>query len=341
MWATVSTDGGNWLPDTRYGLGVHEETLPGGLVLRGGGGGDAGSFTYVRGTPDAGHLVAIHTNNDWCAFGVFAEILEAEFDRNEEGTQIGHGGARRAEAAIHDPDLTLEHECARRSRPPAGVIHPFPSHRGTSPLLRRDRDFGTSTARRAGSSTSTTWTAVLGYEEGELTGDADFWLMLVHPDDYERVNQADQDHQAGKTPHFEMEYRIRHKTGRWLWVLDRGKIIEREEDGAIVRAIGTLTDITRRKFVEEDLSRTAALLSVEKERLRVTLNSIGDAVICTNSNGRISFMNPIAEKMTRVPASDGIGQRLRDVYLAVDEQPAGRSTTSRPMTRRRNRHGIA
>ena len=196
-------------------------------------------------------------------------------------------------------------------------------------------------SKKGGLVYSTTWTAVLGYEEGELTGDADFWLTLVHPDDYQRVNQADQDHQTGKTPHFEMEYRIRHKTGHWLWVLDRGKIIEREEDGAIVRAIGTLTDITRRKFVEEDLSRTAALLSVEKERLRVTLNSIGDAVICTDSKGRISFMNPIAEKMTRVPASDGIGQRLRDVYLRSMKKPAGRSTTSRPMTRRRSRHGIA
>ena len=93
-----------------------------------------------------------------------------------------------------------------------------------------------------------------------------------------------------------MEYRIRHKTGHWLWVLDRGKIIERDEDGAIVRAIGTLTDITRRKFVEEDLSRTAALLSDEKERLRVTLNSIGDAVICTDSRGRITFMNRLRKR---------------------------------------------
>lgn len=82
LWTTVSTEGGSWLPNTRYGLGVHEETLPGGQVLRGGGGSDAGTCSYVRGTPDAGHLVVIHTNNDWCAFGVFAEILEAEFGRN-------------------------------------------------------------------------------------------------------------------------------------------------------------------------------------------------------------------------------------------------------------------
>jgi len=167
---------------------------------------------------------------------------------------------------------------------------------------------------------STTWTSMLGYEPGELDGDADSWTGSIHPDDLQRVQTMDAEHRAGILPAFELEYRMRHKAGYWVWVLDRGKVIERAADGTPLRLIGTLTDISARKQAEEALASTAALLAAEKERLRVTLNSIGDAVICTDARERITFMNPIAEQMTGVPAERGVGQALTDVYLAVEDE---------------------
>lgn len=166
---------------------------------------------------------------------------------------------------------------------------------------------------------SSTWTSILGYDEGEIDASNNTWLSIIHPDDLPAVRAMDADHQADRIPHFEMEYRMRHKQGHWVWVLDRGKAIERNEKGAVKRMIGTLTVISERKQVEEDLERTAALLADEKERLRVTLNSIGDAVICTDADGRITFMNPIAETLTGVSASSGLGSKLHDVYLTVRE----------------------
>ncbi|MGE0282360.1 MAG: PAS domain S-box protein [Rhizobiaceae bacterium] len=167
---------------------------------------------------------------------------------------------------------------------------------------------------------STTWTSMLGYEPGELNGDADSWTGRIHPDDLLVVQAMDADHQAGLIPAFQLEYRMRHKAGHWVWVLDRGKVIERAKDGSPIRLIGTLTDISARKQAEEELAHTAALLADEKERLRVTLNSIGDAVICTDALDRITFMNPIAELMTGVSAQYGVGQALTDVYLAVEDE---------------------
>lgn len=167
---------------------------------------------------------------------------------------------------------------------------------------------------------STTWTSMLGYEPGELNGDADSWIGRIHPDDLPIVQAMDADHQTGLIPAFQLEYRMRHKAGHWMWVLDRGKIIERAKDGSPVRLIGTLTDISMRKQAEEELAHTAALLAEEKERLRVTLNSIGDAVICIDAEDRITFMNPIAELMTGVPAKHGVGQVLTDVYLAIEDE---------------------
>lgn len=153
--------------------------------------------------------------------------------------------------------------------------------------------------RKGGTSYSATWVQMLGYAEGELDGDPDRWLRMIHPEDRAAVEEIDRAHLEGKTPFFEAEFRMRHKDGRWIWILDRGKAIERAEDGRLIRAIGSLTDITRRKEAEERLAISAAMLASEKERLRVTLQSIGDAVICTDASNRVTFMNPVAEKIGR------------------------------------------
>lgn len=184
--------------------------------------------------------------------------------------------------------------------------------------------------RKGGTTYSSTWVKMLGFDEGELDGDPDHWLTMIHPDDRETVAEADRAHVDGKTPFFEAEFRMRHKDGRWIWILDRGKAIERDEDGRLIRAIGSLTDITRRKEIEERLTVSAAMLADEKERLRVTLQSIGDAVICTDAANRVTFMNPVAEKLTGVSGEAALGKTLGHVYWAVDEETGHRIGVTRP-----------
>lgn len=184
--------------------------------------------------------------------------------------------------------------------------------------------------RKGGTTYSATWVKMLGYADGELDGDPDRWLAMIHPDDRAIVDEADRAHLAGETPFFEAEYRMRHKDGHWIWILDRGKALERDGDGRLTRAIGSLTDITQRKEAEARLIVSAAMLADEKERLRVTLQSIGDAVICTDAANRVTFMNPIAEKLTGVAAGDGLGKTLGHVYWAVDEETGHRIGVARP-----------
>ncbi len=186
--------------------------------------------------------------------------------------------------------------------------------------------------RKGGASYSETWVKMLGYDDGELDGDPDRWLTMVHPDDRERVAEADRAHLVGDTSSFEAEFRMRHKDGHWIWILDRGKVIERDAEGRLVRAIGSLTDITRRKEAEARLMVSAAMLADEKERLKVTLQSIGDAVICTDAANRVTFMNPVAEKLTGVAAGEALGKVLGHVYWAVDEESGQRIGLTRPST---------
>lgn len=98
---------------------------------------------------------------------------------------------------------------------------------------------------------NTWWAAMLGYRLDEVTPHISTWDDALHPDDRARVWAAYHAHLDGFAPAFEAEYRLRANDGRWVWVLDRGKIVERDAAGAPLRMVGTHLDITSRKHVEE------------------------------------------------------------------------------------------
>ncbi|MCD4684612.1 MAG: PAS domain S-box protein, partial [Anaerolineae bacterium] len=97
------------------------------------------------------------------------------------------------------------------------------------------------------------WAEIAGYsleELGHLTG---VWETLVHPDDWLEVDRRLRAHLEGHTPYFEAEYRLCAKSGTVKWVLDRGKVVQRDEDGTPIRMIGTLRDISERRRTEHAL----------------------------------------------------------------------------------------
>lgn len=97
------------------------------------------------------------------------------------------------------------------------------------------------------------WAEMLGYSLKELEQNLSTWENLVHPDDMVYVRKVLNNHLAGKSELFETEYRMKHKSGRLIWILDRGKVIERDEEGNPVRLAGTHLDITDRKYAENQL----------------------------------------------------------------------------------------
>ncbi len=120
------------------------------------------------------------------------------------------------------------------------------------------------------------WFTMLGYRPGELEGHVKSWEVLVHPDDMDTVRDIVNRHLSGEIPAYETEHRCRCRDGSWLWVLDRGKIVERDLEGKPLRMVGTHTDVTARKTAETLLGeanrelehrvkeRTAMLLQSEK-----------------------------------------------------------------------------
>lgn len=108
------------------------------------------------------------------------------------------------------------------------------------------------------------WSGMLGYNVDDLQPDISTWDNLLHPDDKDTVLAQWSRHVEEHTEMFEMENRLRTKTGEWRWFLSRGRVTERDAEGRPVRAAGVNMDIT-------PLKQTEAALQESQERLQLAM----------------------------------------------------------------------
>ena len=88
----------------------------------------------------------------------------------------------------------------------------------------------------------------------------DTWTNLSHPEDLLRSRELMRRCFERESPTYECETRMRHKDGHWVWVLDRGSVVEWTEDGKPLRMSGTHQDITEQKSLEEEIRHRQVLL---------------------------------------------------------------------------------
>lgn len=101
------------------------------------------------------------------------------------------------------------------------------------------------------------WTEMLGYRHDEIEPRIAGWEKLIHPDDLPFVSESLQRHIAGDSQQYENEHRMRNSQGEWIWILTRGRVTERDANGAPIRACGTHLDINSRKKLEFELEHLA------------------------------------------------------------------------------------
>jgi len=116
--------------------------------------------------------------------------------------------------------------------------------------------------------------SMLGYEPDEFAPNINEWSDRIHPDDLEKVFRDIDALLDGSQPEYRNEHRMLCKDGSWKWILDRGTVIERDEQGSPLRAIGTHTDISGRKATE-------ITLRISEERFRNAFDTaaIGMALV--------------------------------------------------------------
>lgn len=108
---------------------------------------------------------------------------------------------------------------------------------------------------------------ILEQDSAAVFDNPERWDNIVHPDDLEKYYSSIHDHFDNKTPFYENNHRVLTSTGKYKWIMDRGKVIERDADGKPLRVLGIHTDISSQKEKELDLLRMMKLSSNQNSRL--------------------------------------------------------------------------
>ncbi|HSW63026.1 MAG TPA: PAS domain-containing protein [Dissulfurispiraceae bacterium] len=103
---------------------------------------------------------------------------------------------------------------------------------------------------------------MLGYEPEGFDGIVDTWLKLLHPDDRAAAVEVIESCLQNKTEGFKVEFRMLAKDGTWRWILGRGRAVTRDADERATKMIGTHTDITERKHIENQLVQAQKMEAV-------------------------------------------------------------------------------
>ena len=113
------------------------------------------------------------------------------------------------------------------------------------------------------------WASIFGYTITEIAKKLqEGWFPPVHPEDESSRQATIDEHLAGKTPAIASEFRMQHKQGHWVWVRERGKVVECDDEGNPTRAVGVLIDISPEKAAATAIQNAL----VEKELLLKELN---------------------------------------------------------------------
>lgn len=151
------------------------------------------------------------------------------------------------------------------------------------------------------------WEALLGYRPGELPQTRSSWSGRVHPDDLPAALAALEDHLAGRTPGYASEHRIRAKDGSWVWVLDRGRVVARGQEGRALRMVGTLAVLTERRRVEEALADS-------RMQLDAVLANAPVGVLLVDDDRRIASANAAIVRTFQLDMDRLVGASVRVVY---------------------------
>jgi len=151
-----------------------------------------------------------------------------------------------------------------------------------------------------------------GYIPEDFTSGRIPFSQIIHPDDVDYIKKKLDQFEREQRENTVISYRILTSEGETRWVNDYSWN-EYDSSGRCIRYEGIILDITRRLEAEKELTE-------ERERLRITLHSIGDGVIATDEQGRVTLINEVAESLTGWTEKDAFGLPLDKIFPLINEQ---------------------
>ncbi|MCB1908013.1 MAG: PAS domain S-box protein [Rhodocyclaceae bacterium] len=148
------------------------------------------------------------------------------------------------------------------------------------------------------------WAGIVGHSLAELAPlSIRTWTALAHPDDLPGARAALDRHFAGETDFFDVQCRMRHKAGHWVWVHDRGRLISRTAAGRPLLMSGTHADISEQKLAE-------MALADQVQHTRAIIDNMVDGLITIDQRGSIDSVNRAAERIFGYRAEELVGQNV-------------------------------
>ena len=164
------------------------------------------------------------------------------------------------------------------------------------------------------------WIAMLGYDPHDIGDSLEEWRSRLHPDDRATCLYKLERHLLAETSIYHDQHRILQKDGSYKWILDRGKVMDRREDGRPLRFICTQSDITLRRRARELIwSRSEELAWM----LRSMMNAFAVCKSVFDDKGKFisynfEYINDAYEGLTGVRSHDILGKTVHEVWPETD-----------------------
>jgi PAS domain S-box-containing protein len=150
------------------------------------------------------------------------------------------------------------------------------------------------------------WASLLWLEPDQMDDPFQAWVNAIHPDDVDKVLDTGRRYREGEIDKYEVSYRVLIKGGELRWQTTKGKAMTRDENGHIVRMVGTVADVTAQKRAEDALKES-------EERSRLLLSSAGEGIFGVNTQDQITFINPAAQEMLGYNQSELAGKKVHEL----------------------------
>lgn len=152
------------------------------------------------------------------------------------------------------------------------------------------------------------WYEILKYEPSEITNRIADITTLIHEDDKPLVFQQVAATRKGKTAFFECEYRAKTKRGEWIWVRDRGSVVEKDANGEATRIVGTLENITERKLISLEFQ-------AQQKFIKKVINAVPNLIFVKDAMGRFVLVNKAFANYYHTDVRNLIGKKDTDLFI--------------------------
>jgi PAS domain S-box-containing protein len=154
------------------------------------------------------------------------------------------------------------------------------------------------------------WCASVDLEPCGGPSHSDRWNVRIHPDDFPQFARKYEALIEGRTDIYESEYRVHARSGKWRWIMSRGRATARDNLGRAISVAGVTIDLDARKHMELALRDSEARLRTQA----MILETMREGVVLVALNGRVEFTNPAFDRLFGRTSDELAGTSILELF---------------------------